>query len=46
MMLYFGSAFIDNSGALAIAASTNPPATAPLPGGSQSSLFIGFKRHF
>ncbi|MES2258758.1 MAG: porin [Pseudomonadota bacterium] len=45
-MLYLGAAFVNNSGALAIAATTNPPATAPLPGGSQQSIFTGVKHTF
>jgi predicted porin len=45
-MLYLGAAYVNNSGTLAIAATTNSPATAPVPGGQQSSVFVGIKHVF
>ncbi|NRR33646.1 porin [Oxalobacteraceae bacterium] len=45
-MLYLGVANVSNSGTLAIAATTNPPATAPLAGGAQQSIFTGIKHTF
>ena len=44
--LYLGAANVDNSGTLAIGASTNAPATAPLPGGSQLSIISGIRHAF
>jgi predicted porin len=45
-MRYLGGAFAGNSGTLAVAATTNPPGTPPLPGGAQQSVFIGAKHTF
>ena len=40
------SAFVNNGGTLALAASSNAPATPPLPGGSQSSFMAGVRHTF
>jgi predicted porin len=44
--LYVSTAFIKNRGTLALTATTNSPATAPNPGGSQNSVFMGVKHTF
>jgi predicted porin len=43
---YLGGAFINNSGALALAATATPPTTGPLPGGSQQSINLGIRHSF
>ena len=44
--VYLSSAFVNNGGTLALAASSNAPATLPLPGGSQSSFMAGVRHTF
>jgi len=44
--VYLSSAFIDNGGNLALSASSNAPATPPLPGGSQGSFMAGIRHVF
>jgi predicted porin len=45
-VVYLGGAFINNSGTLALAATSTPTATGPLPGGSQSSINLGIRHSF
>jgi len=44
--LYLTMEHIENSGDLALAASTNPPAKGPNPGGAQNSFIAGIKHTF
>lgn len=44
--LYITADYINNGGALAVGATTNAPAVAPLPGGTQLSLITGFRHAF
>lgn len=44
--IYLSASFINNSGTLASAVSTNAPGTGPLPGGAQQSLMMGVRHAF
>jgi predicted porin len=44
--LYVSGAAVKNSGTLALAASTNAPATGPLPGGKQGAIMAGIRHTF
>jgi predicted porin len=44
--LYLSLSSVSNSGTLASPVSTNPPGTAPLPGGSQQSVMAGIRHTF
>jgi len=44
--LYLAVSGVKNSGTLAQPVSTNPPGTAPLPGGSQQSIMAGIRHTF